>query len=179
MPRARLILTVALVNAVAIGPAAADDAQELAKKLSNPVASLISVPFQYNFDHNIGPEDEGRKHLLNFQPVIPVSIDADWNVISRTIVPIIGQDDIFPTAGSQFGLGDTVQSFFFSPKQPTNGIIWGVGPVVLLPTGTDELLSSEKWGDRPDGRGSHSAEWLDRRHPGQSHLVVCGRTGQG
>jgi hypothetical protein len=130
-------------------PSRADDAQELAKKLSNPVSSLISVPFQYNYDHRIGRDDEGHKHQVNFQPVIPISLNSDWTLISRTIVPIIDQDDIAPLAGSQFGLGDVTQSFFFSPKQPTNGITWGLGPVLLLPTGTDELLSTEKWGAGP------------------------------
>jgi hypothetical protein len=60
----------------------------------------------------------GGSKRTQFQPVIPVSLDADWNLISRTIVPVIAQDDIFPAAGSQFGLGDTLQSFFFSPKKP-------------------------------------------------------------
>jgi hypothetical protein len=129
--------------------ASADEAQELAKKLSNPIASLISVPIQYNFDQGIGPADDGRKHFVNVQPVIPFSLNSDWNLISRTIVPIVGQEDIFPGAGSQYGLGDTVQSLFFSPKLPSNGIIWGVGPVILLPTGTDRLLSAEKWGAGP------------------------------
>lgn len=128
--------------------AAAQD-QALAQQLSNPVASLISVPIQYNFDHNIGPAGGGRKHLINVQPVIPISLNESWNLISRTIVPIVAQDDIFPQAGHQFGLSDTVQSFFFSPKQPNNGIIWGVGPVALLPTGTDALLTTDKWGAGP------------------------------
>ena len=140
----------ALAASLAVTAARADDAQELAKKLSNPVSSLISVPFQYNFDHEIGPEGKGYKHQINFQPVVPVSLGADWTMISRTIVPIVGQDDIFPFAGHQFGLGDTTQSLFFSPKAPgPGGLIWGAGPVVLIPTGTDDLLSAEKWGAGP------------------------------
>lgn len=137
-----------LATVLSCGPSLAGDA-DLAQKLSNPISSLISVPIQYNFDHNIGPADDGAKHVINVQPVLPISISDDWNMISRTIVPIVAQDDVFPGAGDQFGLSDAVQSLFFSPKQPTNGIIWGVGPVALLPTGTDPLLTTDQWGAGP------------------------------
>ncbi len=80
----------------------------------------------------------------------PIALNQDWNVISRTIVPIIWQDDILPGAGSQFGIGDVLQSFFFSPSAPmAGGIIWGAGPVFRLPTATDDLLGAEKWGLGP------------------------------
>jgi hypothetical protein len=130
----------------------APDAESLAKQLANPVASLISVPFQSNWDRDIGPLEDGKRYTLNIQPVIPVSISQDWNLINRVILPVIDQSDVFPGAGSQFGLGDTVASFFFSPKKPTpGGWIWGAGPAVLLPTGTNDLLTSEKWGLGPTG----------------------------
>ena len=118
--------------------------------MSNPIASLISVPFQSNWDRDIGPADDGRRYSLNVQPVIPVSISRDWNLISRTIFPVIGQDEIVPGAGGQSGLGDTVASLFLSPKAPTaRGLIWGAGPVLLLPTATDDLLGTGKWGAGP------------------------------
>jgi hypothetical protein len=127
-----------------------DDTADLAKKLSNPVASLISVPFQFNYDSQIGPDERGHRLTMNFQPVVPISISDDWNMISRTILPVTSQADIVPGGGSQFGLGDTTQSLFFSPKTPTsNGVIWGVGPAFLLPTATDELLGAKKWGLGP------------------------------
>jgi len=122
---------------------------ELAKQLSNPVSSLISVPFQLNHDFDIGPED-GDRTLLNVQPVIPVSIDANWNMISRTILPVVTQHDVVTPGGSESGIGDVLQSLFFSPKAPTaSGWIWGVGPVLSLPTASDDALGSGKWGAGP------------------------------
>jgi hypothetical protein len=127
-----------------------DKDAELAKQLQNPVASLISVPFQNNFEFNLGPNGDGFKYTLNFQPVIPVSLSKDWNLIIRTIVPIISQDDVIPGT-SQSGLGDITQSLFFSPKKPVGGLILGFGPVFLWPSATDSLLGTEKWGAGPTG----------------------------
>jgi hypothetical protein len=124
--------------------------EELAMQLANPVAALTSVPFQFNYDQNIGPVEDGERWYLNVQPVVPISLSEDWNLISRTIVPVIDQSDIFPGAGSQFGMGDVLQSLFFSPVAPTKGgWIWGVGPAFLLPTATDDLLGADKWGVGP------------------------------
>lgn len=127
-----------------------DSSAELAKKLANPVSSLISMPLQFNYDENIGSQDDGERITLNIQPVVPMGLNAEWNLISRTILPIIDQSDIFPGAGSQSGIGDITQSLFFSPKAPTpGGVLWGVGPVLLIPTASDDLLGSGKWGAGP------------------------------
>jgi Putative MetA-pathway of phenol degradation len=135
---------------IAVPTAFAESNTELAKKLSNPIAALISVPFQFNYDSDIGPNDKGDRSVLNVQPVIPFSMNDNWNIISRTIVPLVKQKDIFPGAGSQSGLGDVVQSLFFSPRRPTKGgWVWGVGPVFLLPTASDDLLGADKWGVGP------------------------------
>src|SRR5215468_8638881 len=109
--------------------------EDLATKLSNPVASLISVPFQYNYDHEFGPDREGHKSYLNIQPVIPTKLSSDWNLISRAIVPLVDQHIPFLGDGSQSGVGDITGEFFFSPAKPTaNRVIWGVGPAIVVPT---------------------------------------------
>ncbi len=131
-------------------PTRAARAQELAKHLSNPVASLISVPFQENPDFGSGTKGNGVKSTLNIQPVVPVSIGANWNVIVRTILPVITQNDFQGPGTDVSGLGDTVQSFFLSPKKPgPGGIIWGAGPVLIYRTATDRLLGNGKWGAVP------------------------------
>lgn len=125
---------------------------DLAQDLANPIADLITLPIQMNFDQNIGPDDEGSKLQTNIQPVIPFTVNDDWKIISRTIVPVIYQEDIFPGAGSQFGLGDVNLTMFFSPKKSgPSGVLWGVGPVALFPTATETELGGEKWGGGPSG----------------------------
>lgn len=149
-PTIRFLVPLLAATLIAPPAFAQENAEALAKKLSNPVAALISVPLQLNYDQDIGPADDGERFALNIQPVIPIEINQDWNVISRTILPLIAQDDIFPGAGSQEGMGDIVQSLFFSPKAPTaNGWIWGAGPALLLPTGSDDFLTADKWAAGP------------------------------
>ncbi len=130
-------------------PEQSTKASELAKKLANPIANLISLPLQYNYDENYGENDKGSKSQLNIQPVAPFTLNEDWNLITRTIVPVIELKDM-PGAGSESGLGDITASQFFSPKAPTSGgWVWGAGLVELIPTASEDTLGGEKWGLGP------------------------------
>jgi hypothetical protein len=135
---------------VNLNPAAtaADSDAALAKQLQNPVAALISVPFQNNVDFGIGANKVSR-YLLNIQPVVPFSLNTQWNLISRTIAPIINLPSVAPGAPSQFGLGDMTESLFLSPKATFHGIIMGAGPIFLLPTATQTALGAGKFGIGP------------------------------
>jgi hypothetical protein len=137
-------------QAPAEAPAAPQADADLAKQLANPVASLISVPFQFNYDCCFGPEDADR-FTLNIQPVVPIALNEDWNLIVRTIVPVIYSEAPASILDDDFGLGDTTQSFFFAPSRPVNGIVWGLGPAFLWPTATEPSLGNERWGAGPTG----------------------------
>ncbi len=122
-------------------PAAATNSDALRNAAQNPVASLISVPIQENFNFNIGPADR-TQNVLNIQPVIPLSISKDWNLIVRWITPVIYQPLPVPQVSGPptqstgvYGLGDMNPSFFLVPKK--SKIIWGIGPTVVLPTATN------------------------------------------
>jgi hypothetical protein len=140
--------TTALLAQEATSDDQAANEAELAKKLQNPIANLISVPIQNNWDFGIGPAN-AMKYTANVQPVIPFSISEDWNLITRTIMPLIYAES--PTTGGSdhSGLGDITQSFFLSPKEPVGGWILGAGPVALWPTETDRTLGSGMWGAGP------------------------------
>ena len=122
----------------------AESNEELAKETQNPVADLISLPFQNNINTGIGPDDE-TQNILNIQPVWPITLNEDWNIITRTILPVISQPDILTNEGRVNGLGDTTFTAFLSPID-SGSLIWGIGPIFLLPTATDDTLGTDKWG---------------------------------
>jgi hypothetical protein len=129
------------------GSASEPSAEELAKAVQNPVADLISVPLQNNFNFGVGPRDV-TQWVLNVQPVIPIKLNEDWNLITRTILPIINQPSPARGVPSAFGLGDINPTLFLSPAK-SGKFIWGLGPTFTLPTATDSLLGAGKWSAGP------------------------------
>jgi hypothetical protein len=120
----------------------ADDADALAKATQNPVASLISVPFQNNTNFAVGPYHR-TQDVLNVQPVIPARISQNWMLISRIIQPIVWQPVGTQPTGGEYGFGDMSPTFFLSPAKPGK-VIWGVGPAMVFPTATSAVLGQGK-----------------------------------
>ncbi len=129
-----------------------DESAELARAVQNPIADLISLPFQNNTNFDVGPR-ERTQNVLNIQPVIPISLGEDWLAITRTIVPIVSQPSLRPGQDRKNGLGDIVFTAFLSPSDKDlwigKKILWGVGPAILLPTATDNQLGPGELGAGP------------------------------
>ena len=154
----RALAMISLLFALAAPGAAQQETstEELAKKTQNPVADLISVPLQNNWNLGAGLHHNKTIYVLNIQPVIPINLNAEWNLITRIIMPVINQPALFPTYGGLVpsttgtGFGDFNPTFFLSPSKPGE-FIWGLGPTFTLPTATDRDLGSGKWSMGPAG----------------------------
>lgn len=144
----KLIALLSISSVFSMFSQSSPEAADLAKKLANPIANMISVPFQNNLDMGIG-QNNATRYTMNFQPVIPFSIGTKFNLITRTILPLINQNHITGYNHKQFGISDATISAFLSPKNTKNGLTWGAGTILLLPTGTDKFLSTEKIGVGP------------------------------
>jgi hypothetical protein len=128
---------------------AADDTTEIAKKLQNPVGDLISVPFSNYTNFNVGP-NKGTQDVLELEPVIPIHLNQNWNLITRTVLPLVWSPSFQPAASvPPFGSAPTNFTAFLSPSNPVNGWIWGAGPITQLPTISNKTLGSNVWGLGP------------------------------
>ena len=130
------------------GDTAGQSNTDLAKKLQNPIGDLYSFPFQSNTNFGYGPHG-GTQEILNIQPVIPIHVTADWNIITRTILPLVWNPTCRPLPTVPSGTAPTTFSAFLSPSNPTNGWLWGVGPVIQIPTISSTTLGSSVWGGGP------------------------------
>jgi len=126
-----------------------NDATEIAKKLQNPVGDLISVPFTNYTNFNVGP-NKGTQDILQIQPVIPIHVNPEWNVITRTVASLVWSPSFQPAASAPpFGIAPTSFTAFLSPANPVDGWVWGAGPVTQLPTISNKTLGSNVWGLGP------------------------------
>lgn len=142
-----LVFAMTAVQAVAQSKAEAENTEALQKAAQNPIADMISIPLQNNFNFGVGPQDK-MQYVGNIQPVVPFHATENWNVITRTIVPFVYQPELAPGVGDVFGLGDIQFTAFLSPAK-SGEFIWGVGPILQMPSGTDDSITSGKWAAGP------------------------------
>jgi hypothetical protein len=151
-----------LLSLLSVGTSIADTpGSDPAKDSQNPIANLISVPFQNNINLNSGPE-HGTQDVLNVQPVVPLALNANWNVITRTILPIVSNPSPAPNGNRTNGIGDVLFTAFLSPSH-SNGWVWGVGPAIEAPTHSHENLGNDNWGLGPSIvvlHTEHSSPWV-------------------
>ena len=138
-----LVIAMTAAQVMAQTKKGAESTEELQKAAQNPVADLISIPLQNNFNFGVGPQDK-MQYVGNIQPVVPIHASENWNVITRTIVPLVYQPELAPGVGDVFGLGDIQFTAFLSPAKPGE-FSWGVGPIFQFPSGTNNSMTTGQW----------------------------------
>jgi hypothetical protein len=145
-------ISLSILLVLPISASAEMSQEEIAKATQNPLTAMYSIPIQNNTYFNIGPK-ERTKNIMNIQPVIPIDFNDEWTLVTRTIMPIVDNPDNImspDSSGRTFGIGDTTFTAFFTPKTPgESGWLWGAGPILYLPTATDDSLGTKKWGAGP------------------------------
>jgi hypothetical protein len=123
-------------------PVWAQESSDIAKQAQNPIANLISVPFENDFNPHTGINKEDS-YVLEMKPVVPFNLSNDWTLITRTIIPVIQVPDLSPRVDGTTGVGDVQESLFLSPAK-AGPVIWGAGPVISFPTSSQEILGTKK-----------------------------------
>ena len=141
------MLAAALCLSASVSPATAQDNESLAKQAQNPIADLVSLPFQNNANFNVGCL-ENNQNILNIQPIIPFKLTDDWSIVTRWILPVVHQPALFQGDHGDLGLGNFNPSLFLNANLSPN-LMAGIGPTFLLPTSTDRRLGPRKWGIGP------------------------------
>jgi hypothetical protein len=133
-----------------VATAAESPLSDLAKVAQNPVADIVNIPFQNNSNFGYGPSNnKGTQNVLNIQPVIPITLTPDWNLITRTIIPLVYQPGFMPGESGSFGLSEINFTAFLSPANP-GAFMWGIGPAASFPTSTSANVGSQStWGLGP------------------------------
>lgn len=146
-PRGAVGAAVLALSAIVVSADEDADIEALAQAAQNPIANVISLPFQNNTNYEFGPEEK-TQNVLNIQPVLPFSLNEDWNLITRTILPVVSQPELVPGQDRENGLGNTLATGWLSPAQ-SGKIVWGVGPAIQLPTATDDQIAPDEWAAGP------------------------------
>jgi hypothetical protein len=132
--------------------ASAQSSESIARQLANPLSPIARIPLTFDWDRNIGTRREGERLTFGLSPTVPIDLNRDFDLISRTDAALIAQSDVAPGAGNQFGFGDVLQTLYLAPKlEFPGGLRWGAGPALLLPVGTDSRLSGRRWAVGPAG----------------------------
>src|SRR6202162_5399627 len=137
-----VVLMTLLVLFGGVLPARAQESPEIAKQAQNPIANLISVPLENDFNPQTGIKKDDS-YVLEMKPVIPFRLSKDWTLITRTVIPIIQVPDLAPGVNGTSGLGDVQESLFLSPTK-AGRVIWGAGPAISFPTATQSILGTKK-----------------------------------
>jgi len=132
---------------------------DISKESENPIGNLTILPFENYTNFGVGPHD-GTQNILEFEPVVPVHLNQDWNLINRAIIPVVWNPDLSPAPSVPQAFAPTDYSAFLSPRNPVHGWTWGVGPIVQLPTATSPTVGSSVWGMGPTAVVVHTSEHI-------------------